>query len=74
MNYFNTFIAVSPDTSARVGAAPPERGGKKSVAVLEYELISSEPYALTQEEVQFAVHVHRKGISAADLEANRARL
>ena len=74
MNYFNTFIAVAPDTSAQAGTVPPERNGKKSIAVLEYELIAAKPYALTQEEVQFAVHVQRQGISAAELKAKRAKL
>lgn len=74
MNYFNTFIAVAPDTSAKLGTVPPERGGKKSIARLEYELIAARPYAFTQEEVQFAVHVRRKGISAARLAAARTEL
>ena len=40
MNYVNTFIAVAPDTSAKLGVVPIERAGKKSIAVLEYELRS----------------------------------
>jgi hypothetical protein len=74
MDYFNTFIAVAPDTSATVGTIPVERGGNKSIAVLEYELIAPEPYALTQSQVLFAVHAWRRNISAADLEANHAAL
>lgn len=74
MNYFNTFIAVASDTSATAGTVPPERGGKKSIAVLEYELVASKPYVLTQEEVQFAVYVQRQGISAARLKTQRTRL
>lgn len=74
MNYFNTFIAVAPDTTAKAGMVPPERGGKKSVAVLEHELIAAKPYALTQEDVQFAVHVQRQGISAKQLKAQRTTL
>jgi hypothetical protein len=74
VNYFNTFIAVAPDTSASAGAVPPERGGKKSIAVLEYDLIATWPYELTQEDVQFAVHVRRTGISTRQLDARRAGL
>lgn len=74
MNYFNTFIAVAADTSARVGSVPPERSGKKSIAALEYELIAAEPYALTQEDVQFAVHIQRQGVCARELEAKRIEL
>lgn len=74
MNYFNTFIAVALDASASHGAVPPVRGGKKSVAVLEYELIAAKPYARTQEEVQFAVHLQRKGVPAAELKARHTEL
>lgn len=74
MNYVNTFIAVAPDTSAKAGTVPPERGGKKSIAALEYELIASKPYVLTQEDVQFAVYVQRHGISDAQLKTQRAKL
>lgn len=74
MNYFNTFIAVSEDTKAKVGTVPPERGGKKSVAVLEYALIANRPYELTQGDVQFAVHVARLGIPPDTLEEQRSTL
>jgi len=73
MNYINTFIAVSPDTKAKVGSVPLARG-KRSIAQIEYELISSHPYKFTQEEVQFAVHVERTGIAPAQLKAKRSKL
>jgi hypothetical protein len=74
VNYVNTFIAVAPDTAAKAGTVPPGRSDKKSIAQLEYELISGKPYTLTQEEVQFSVHVQRQGISAAELKARRTKL
>jgi hypothetical protein len=74
VNYYNTFIAVAPDTSVKVGTAPVARAGKKSVAVLEYELICAQPYTYTQEEVQFAVHVQRQSVPPAELRARRAEL
>lgn len=74
MNYINTFIAVSPDTKAKVGSVPPEREGKRSIAQIEYELIAPQPYKLTQEEVQFSVHVERTGVTPARLKAKRSEL
>jgi hypothetical protein len=74
VNYYNTFIAVAPDTSVKVGTVPVARAGKKSVAVLEYELISAQPYTYTQEEVQFAIYVQRKAISSAELGVRRVDL
>ena len=74
MNYYNTFIAVAPDTSVKVGTVPVVRAGKKSIAILEYELISAQPYTYTQEEVQFAVHVQRKAVPSAELGVRRVDL
>ena len=74
MNYYNTFIAVAPDTSVKVGTIPVERTGKKTVAILEYELVSAQPYTYTQEEVQFAVHVQRKAVPSAELGVKRVDL
>ena len=74
MNYVNTFIAVAPDTAAKAGTVPPGRSDKKSIAQLEYELISGKACTLTQEEVQFSVYVQRQGISAAELKDRRAKL
>jgi hypothetical protein len=41
---------------------------------LEYELIHAKPYKLTQEEVQFLVHVQRSGISATELKSQKTKL
>lgn len=61
--YRNTFIHASPDGKASTGTTPTLRGDKKSVANLEFEMISQHPYKFTQEEVQFAVHLAHKGIA-----------
>jgi hypothetical protein len=74
VNYYNTFIAVAPDTSVKVGTIPVERTGKKTIAILEYELVSAQPYTYTQEEVQFAVHVQRKAVPPAELRARQTEL
>jgi len=55
-NYTNTLIEVSPDTKADKGEVPPLKGEKKTIANLEYEMISSSPYEYTSDEVKFAVH------------------
>lgn len=74
MNYINTFIHVSPDTRAQEATAPVAKGGRKSIAVLEYELVFENPYTYTQEQVQFAVHVRRQGVSDQELRARRDEL
>lgn len=74
MTYVNTFIAVAPGTIAKTGPVPPGCSDKKSIAQLEYELISDKPYTLAQDEVQFSVHVQRQGIPAAEIKTTRAKL
>lgn len=74
MNYIDTFISVAPDTTAKTGTVPPARDAAKSIARLEFELISARPHAYTQEEVQFAVHLQRRGIRADELATRRTEL
>ncbi len=74
MNYFETFIQVAPDCPAKAAVVPAARGEKKSIAVLESELLSGKPYYYTQEELQFEVHLRHKGISASELKSRRNEL
>ena len=62
------------DTRASAGMVPPARGDKKTIARIEYELISSRPYQLTQEEVQFEVHVQRLGLDAQEVKARLSQI
>ena len=60
--YFNTFIQVATDCPAKEATIPKAKPGSKSIAELEYEMISQHPYEYTQSEVQFAVHLAHKSI------------
>jgi hypothetical protein len=53
---------------------PAARGEKKTIAVLEFDLLSGKPYFYTQEELQFEVHLRHKGISASELKSRRNEL
>jgi hypothetical protein len=67
MSYTNTFIEAADDCPEAAGIAPPVRGDKPTVAVLEYELLSKHPYTYTRDELLFVVHVTRLGLTPADL-------
>src|SRR5690554_2457403 len=71
-NYLETFIQVAEDSTARAGTVPPERGGKPTVALLTYRMISENPYAYTSDDVIFGVHAQRQGIPDGDLDEERA--
>jgi hypothetical protein len=70
-NYANAFIEVADDCKTDVGKIPPEKP-EKTVAQLQYELISAHPYQYTSDEVIFAIHATRNGISAAERDAKEA--
>jgi hypothetical protein len=57
-----------------VGSVPPEREDKRSIAQIEYDLIAPQPYKLTQEEVQFSVHIERTGVTPTQLKSKRSEL
>ncbi len=70
-NYANTFICVADDCPAGAGSVPPDKDDP-TIARLQYEMISGNPYRYTSDEVIFAVHARRKGIGPADVDAARA--
>lgn len=74
MNYFGTLIAVADDCPVTSSVVPAERGRKKTVAVLRYEMIAARPYGLTQEDVLFETWLRRQEALDALSEADRAEL
>jgi hypothetical protein len=60
VNYLETLIAVADDCPVHTSVEPALRGGKKTVAVLQYELLSEQPFRLTQEDVLFLSWLHRQ--------------
>ncbi len=70
MNYVDSFIAVADDCPVRTSVVPPAKPDtKKSVAVIQYELLADAPYVYTQEDVLFRTSARHKGIPPAELEA-----
>jgi hypothetical protein len=77
LNYHRTLIAVADDCPLAHSAVPTARGGKKTVAVIQYDMIAAAPYGLTQEDVLFDTWLARQdlpdGLSDADRSDLRAR-
>jgi hypothetical protein len=55
MNYTKTLIAVADDCPAMKATVPQKRGGKNTVATLQYAMLAEHPYEHTQEDVLFEV-------------------
>jgi hypothetical protein len=56
MNYYDTLIEVADDCPATQGQVPQARGGRKTKAVVEYELLVEHPYTYTEEDIAFEVY------------------
>lgn len=70
-NYTDTFITASEDSPAEVGEVPPFNPEKKSVAYMQYEILSENPYRFTSDDVLFQVYAERNEIP--DTERKEAR-
>lgn len=70
-NYTNTFIEVADDCPASKGEMPPAKGDAKTVAGIQYEIVSRNPYKFTSDDVFFAVHAQRKDLAESELEEAR---
>lgn len=61
-NYFDTFIEVAEDTKADSGTKPPKKENK-TVAEMQYELISKNPYKFTSDDIFFQVFADRNDLT-----------
>ncbi|PKR80687.1 hypothetical protein CW751_07915 [Brumimicrobium salinarum] len=65
-NYFNTFIEIAEDCPVKVAEIPAMKGEKKTVALLQFEIIDQHPYRYTSDEVLFTIHALKNDFSPHD--------
>lgn len=70
-NYEDTFIAVADDTKATAGEIPPQKGGEKTIAGLQFEMIGDNPYKYTSDDVVFHCYAVKNKIGKKDEKAAR---
>ena len=70
-NYSNTFIAIADDCPAASGEVPPLKGDTKTVANLQFELVSKHPYKFTSDDVFFQVFAVRNELAESEYTAAR---
>ncbi len=73
-NPINQFIEIAPDSPTQQSRVPQTKGGKPTIATIEYALLSSQPYFYTLAELKYATHVKHKEIPVAELEAHGEQL
>ncbi len=69
-NYFNTFIEVAADCPAKTAQVPPV-GKKPTVANIQFEMITENPYKHTSDDVIFSVHAFKNNIEPKKQEKER---
>lgn len=68
MSYTDTFIQVAADCPVTSGVVPVAKGERKPLHVIQYELLSENPYKYTHEDLIFEVHIRHKSIPKEELE------
>jgi len=71
-NYQNTFIEIAEDCTARKGIIPPVRN-KRTIANIQYEIISNNPYIFTSDDVLFQVYAERNDLPESEYESARKK-
>jgi hypothetical protein len=74
LNCYDTLIAVADDCPVSSGVMPQSRSGKQTVAVVQFDMIATNPGGLTQEDVLFESWLSRQGLSAQPSAPERAKL
>lgn len=70
-NYRDTFITVAEDCPAVSGEVPPRKGDEKSVANIQFEMVSQNPYQFNSDDIVFQCFAVKKGLAIAQLQAER---
>lgn len=71
MNYYDTLIEVAEDCPATEAQVPTARGGRKTKAVVEYELLAKHPYTYTERDIAFEVYAALHDIPTPDRPTER---
>jgi Family of unknown function (DUF6157) len=70
-NYQNTFITVAEDCPAMNGEVPLSKGDAKTLAAMQFELVSKHPYQFTSDDVFFSVFAERNDLIESEFEEAR---
>jgi Family of unknown function (DUF6157) len=73
MNYYDTLIEIAEDCPVSKAQVPQARGGKKTKAVVEYELLVKHPYRYSEEDIAFETYAILHDIPKASWRRERER-
>jgi hypothetical protein len=72
-NYIDTFIAIADDSPTAAGEIPPVKGYTKTVANIQFEIISKHPYKFTSDDVLFQVFAERNDLTKSEYKEAREK-
>lgn len=72
-NYLNTFVEIAADSPIAHGTVPPAKGEKKTVANLQFDIISKNPYRFTSDDVLFQVFASKNDLTDPEHEEARRK-
>lgn len=64
--YFDTLIEPAEDTKAVSGTTPPSKGNKRTIAEMQYEIMSKYPYKFTSDDVLFQIYADRHDLAKSE--------
>lgn len=65
-NYQSTFIEVAEDCPVINGEIPPLKGENKTIANIEFEMISKNPYKYSSDDILFQVFADKNDLTKSD--------
>lgn len=70
-NYKDTFIEIADDCPATNGEIPPAKGDTKTVANIQYEMVSKHPYQFTSDDILFQVFADKNDLTTSEYKEAR---
>jgi hypothetical protein len=70
-NYYNTFITIAEDCRAAGSEIPPVKNEKLTVANIQFDLISNNPYKFSSDDVIFKTYCIKNNIPECDYVSER---
>ena len=70
-NYQNTFIEVAEDCPNKKGETPPVKPSGKTIANIQYDLLSENPYKNTSDDLLFKCYTIKNNINSNELKTSR---
>ncbi|MEJ7769110.1 MAG: DUF6157 family protein [Chitinophagaceae bacterium] len=72
-NYYNTFIEVAEDCPVTVAEKPPAKEYGRTVASIQFDLISGHPYQFSSDDVVFSVFFEKNNLNEDKITSQREK-